>query len=315
MLISPASAFCSEWICDDCYLQWEQSLHLTPLGIFNPCLVVTDCPVTSRRTKAYNVIIYLFSPAATSEVREGIIPFLHLSPRFIELEIIISRINQLRNRPRSLASLMLHLIREHFSSKWTSHDCHLNMGQSPHPTPLSIFNPCPVNPSWQNRKQLKLLPVDMFYDLEFRMVTHAAWERVSFKAFTFTTPLLWYSFQFASSKLNRSLYEVTHWKYMVEDLPCVAILFTTLSFPRSICKYCPIAFEPDDQEPLLPFVLILLRRACHGSCSGAQTEDAFTASFGISLFSIPRGWMRHSVCRKTNSFLFTLTCWSNSNQA
>ena len=137
------------------------------------------------------------------------------------------------------------------------------------------------------------------------MVTHAARERVTFTAFTFTTPSFWYSSQFAASKLNRSLYDVTHWS--AEGLPCVAILFTTLSFPRSICKYCPIAFGPDDQEPVLPLGLILLRRTCHGSCANPQDEDAFTALFGISLFSIPRGWMRHSVGRKTKSFLFKFT--------
>ena len=164
-----------------------------------------------------------------------------------------------------------------------------------------------VNSSWCNRKQLWLPLVDMLQVLEFRMVTHAARERVTFTAFTFTTPLFSCSFQFAPSELNRSLYDVTHWSN--EGLPCVAILFTTLSFPRSICKYCPIAFEPDDQEPLLPLFWILLRRACHGSYPVyAQDEHAFTASFVISLFSIPRGWMRHSVSGKTNSFLFKFTC-------
>ena len=143
--------------------------------------------------------------------------------------------------------------------------------------------------------------------LEFRMVTHAARERVSFKLFTFTTPLFWYSFQFAPFELNRSLYVFTHWSS--DGVPCVAILFTTLSFPRSICKYSPIAFCFAAQEPLIP---ILLRRACHGAYRELQDEDAFTASFGISLFSIPRGWMRQSVGRKTNSFFFTFTCGSNS---
>ena len=144
-----------------------------------------------------------------------------------------------------------------------------------------------------------------------RMETQQARERVSFTAFTFTTPLFWYSFQFAPSELNKSLYDVTHW--LAAGLPCVAILFTTLSFPRSICKYCPIAFGRVDQEPVLPLRLILLRRACHGSCCNPQDEDAFTASFGISLFSIPRGWMRHSVGRKTNSFLFKFNCRFNSS--
>ena len=153
----------------------------------------------------------------------------------------------------------------------------------------------------------------MLQVLEFRMVTQAARERVSFTLFTFTTPSFWYSFHFAPSELNRSLYDVTHWSY--EGLPCVAILFTTLSFPRSICKYCPIAFWSADQEPELPLFWILLRRACHGSYSNAQDEDAFTASFGISLFSIPRGWMRHSVGRNTNPSLFTFTSSSYSNQA
>ena len=226
--------------------------------------------------------------------------------------IIISRINRLGNRPLSLTRVRTTSQASAFSSEWTSHDCHLHREQSPYPTSLSIFNPCLVNSSWCNRKQQWLPPVDMLQVLEFRMVTHAARQRVTFTAFTFTTPLFWYSFQFAPSELNRSLYDVTHWSN--EGLPCVAILFTTLSFPRSICKYCPVVFEPADQEPVLPLVLILLRRACHGSCSGAQTEDAFTASFGISLFSIPRGWMRHSVGRKTNSFLFKFTCRSNSNQ-
>ena len=145
------------------------------------------------------------------------------------------------------------------------------------------------------------------------MVTQAARERVYFTLFTFTTPSFWYSFHFAPSELNRSLYDVTHWSY--EGLPCVAILFTTLSFPRSICKYCPVAFWSADQEPELPLFWILLRRACHGSYSNAQDEDPFTASFGISLFSIPRGWMRHSVGRNTNSSLFTFTSSSYSNQA
>ena len=144
-----------------------------------------------------------------------------------------------------------------------------------------------------------------------RMETQQARERVSFTAFTFTTPLFWYSFQFAPSELNKSLYDVTHW--LAAGLPCVAILFTTLSFPRSICKYCPIALGLDDQEPLLPLARTLLRRACHGSYPELQNEDAFTASFGISLFSIPRGWMRHSVGRKTNSFLFKFNCRFNSS--
>ena len=134
--------------------------------------------------------------------------------------------------------------------------------------------------------------------LEFRMVTHATRKRVYFTAFTFTTPLFWYSFHFAPFELNRSLYDVTHWSY--EGLPCVAILFTTLSFPRSICKYRPIAFWRVHQAPTLALVLLLLRRACHGSYFELQDEDAFTASFGISLFSILRGWMRHSVGRKTD---------------
>ena len=43
-----------------------------------------DLAVTSQCTKAYNLIIYWLSPGPTSEVREGTIPFLHLSPRFIE---------------------------------------------------------------------------------------------------------------------------------------------------------------------------------------------------------------------------------------
>ena len=144
----------------------------------------------------------------------------------------------------------------------------------------------------------------MLQVLEFRMVTHGARERVSFTLFTFTTPSFWYSFHFAPSELNRSLYDVTHWS--ADGLPCVAILFTTLSFPRSICKYCPVAFWRADQEPELPLFSILFRRACHGSYpAGVQDEDAFTASFGISVFSIPWGWMRHSVGRNTNSFLFT----------
>ena len=145
----------------------------------------------------------------------------------------------------------------------------------------------------------------MLQVLEFRMVTHAARERVSFTLFTFTTLLFWYLFQFCPFELNRSWYDVTHWSYI--GLPCVAILFTTLCFPRSICKYCPLANgRDDDQEPQLELVSLLLRRACHGS--HPKDEDAFTASFGISLFSIPRGWMRHSVGRKTNFFLFTFTC-------
>ena len=150
----------------------------------------------------------------------------------------------------------------------------------------------------------------MLQVLEFRMVTHEARERVYFTLFTFTTPLFWYSFHFAPFELNRSLYDVTHSSY--EGLPWVAILFTTLSFPRSICKYCPIAFRRVDQEPELPLLPMLLRRARHGSNHDPRDEEAVTAPFGILLFSIPRGWMRHSVGRKTNSFLFTLTCRSNS---
>ena len=184
------------------------------------------------------------------------------------------------------------------------------MGPSRYPTPLNIFNLCLVNSSW-HKKKIWLPPVDMLQVLEFRMVTQPARERVSLTAFTFTTPLFWYSFQFASSELNRSLYDVTHWILMVEGLPCVAILFTTLSFPRSICKYSPIAFWRVHQTPAYPLASTLLRRACHGMVRDLKYEDAFTASFGISLFSIPRGWMRHSVGRKTNS-LFTLTCSSNS---
>ena len=150
----------------------------------------------------------------------------------------------------------------------------------------------------------------MLQVLEFRMVTHAARERVSFTLFTFTTLLFWYLFQFCPFELNRSWYDVTHWSYI--GLPCVAILFTTLCFPRSICKYCPLANgRDDDQEPQLELVSLLLRRACHGS--HPKDEDAFTASFGISLFSIPRGWMRHSVGKNTNSSLLTITCRSSSN--
>ena len=151
----------------------------------------------------------------------------------------------------------------------------------------------------------------MLQVLEFRMVTHAARERVSFTLFTFTTPLFWYSFQFAPSMLNISLYDVTHWS--IEGLPCVAILLITLSFPRSICKYCPTAFGSVDQEPVLPLFWILLRRACHGSCAGLWYEEAVTALFGISLFSIPRGWMGHAVGRKTNCFLFTVFRRSDPN--
>mgnify|MGYP007058293996 CR=1 FL=1 len=153
----------------------------------------------------------------------------------------------------------------------------------------------------------------MLQVLEFRMVTHAARKRVYFTAFTFTTPSFWYSFHFAPSELNRSLYDVTHWSY--EGLPCVAILFTTLSFPRSICKYCPIAFWLVDQEPTLASLWKLLRRACHGANHDPRDEEAVTAPFGILLFSIPRGWMRHSVGRKTNTFLFTFTCRSNPCEA
>ena len=215
--------------------------------------------------------------------------------------MIISRINQRRNRPRSRNSVMVA-----FSSKWTFHECHLNMGQSPTPLPLAIaYSIRLVNFSWRNRKQLLLLPLDMLQVLEFRMVTHAARERVSLTTFTFTTPLFWYSFHFAPFELNRSLYDVTLWS--LDGLPCVAILFTTLSFPRSICKYCPIAFRRLDQEPVLPLRLILLRRACHGSCSNPQDEEAVTAPFGILLFSIPRGWMRHSVAeRQIPSYLHSL---------
>ena len=155
----------------------------------------------------------------------------------------------------------------------------------------------------------------MLQILDLRMVTHAARERVTFTALTFTTPSFWYSFQFAPSELNRSLYDVTHWKRTAEGLPCVAILFTTLSFPRSICKYCPTVVGPVDQEPVLLLVSILFRRACHGSRANPRTEEAVTAPFGISLFSIPRGWMRHPVGRKANSFLFTDPSRSNSNQA
>ena len=43
-----------------------------------------DRAVTYQCTKAYNLIIYWLSPAATLEVREGTIPFLHLSPLLIE---------------------------------------------------------------------------------------------------------------------------------------------------------------------------------------------------------------------------------------
>ena len=150
----------------------------------------------------------------------------------------------------------------------------------------------------------------MLQVLEFRMVNHAGREQVSFTAFTFTTPLFWYSFQFAPSELNRSLYDVTHWSS--EGLPCVAIFFTTLSFPRSICKYCPMLFWRTDQEPVLPLVWILFRRANHGSCV-LPYEEAVTALFGISLFSIPRAWMGHSVGRKKNYSLFTVTCTSDPN--
>ena len=136
-------------------------------------------------------------------------------------------------------------------------------------------------------------------------------ENVDFTAFTFTTPLFWYSFQFAPFELNRSLYDVTH--SYDEGLPWVAILFTTLSFPRSICKYCPIPFWLVDQDPTLARLWKLLRRASHGSNHDPRDEEAVTAPFGILLFSIPRGWMRHSVGRKTNSFVFTLTCRSNSD--
>ena len=174
--------------------------------------------------------------------------------------MIISRINQQRNRPRSRNS-----VKVAFSSKWTFHECLLNMGQSPNSLPLAYSIRLVVNFSWRYRKQLLLLPLDMLQVLEFRMVTHAARERVSLTTFTFTTPLFWYSFHFAPFELNRSLYDVTHWS--IEGLPCVAILFTTLSFPRSICKYCPIAFWYADQEPVLPLFCILLRRACHGSYS------------------------------------------------
>ena len=143
------------------------------------------------------------------------------------------------------------------------------------------------------------------------MVTHVGRERVSFTAFTFTTPLFWYSFQFVPSELNRSLYDVTHWSS--EGLPCVAFLFITLSFPRSICKYCPMLFRRANQEPALPLVWILLRRACHGSYPDEKDEEPVTALFGIFLFSIPRAWMGHSVGRKTNYSLFTVTFRSDPN--
>ena len=47
-----------------------------------------DRAVTYQCTKAYNLIIYWLSPAATLEVREGTIPFLHLSPLLIEFWMI-----------------------------------------------------------------------------------------------------------------------------------------------------------------------------------------------------------------------------------
>ena len=185
-----------------------------------------------------------------------------------------------------------------------------------HPTPLPLTYSLRA---WSTSRDVKegwgWPPVDMLLVLEFRMVTQAARERVSLTAFTLTTPLFWYSFQFASSELNRSLYDVTQWILMAEGLPCVAILLTTLSFPRSICKYCPIVFWRVHQAPAYPLFLILLRRACHGSDADPHNEDAFTASFGICLFSIPRGWMRHSVGRNTNYFLFTFTCRSNSRRS
>ena len=45
------------------------------------------------------------------------------------------------------------------------------------------------------------------------------------------------------------------------------------------------------QEPEVPGPWALLRRACHGShpADDIQVEEAVTALFGISLFSIPRG--------------------------
>ena len=178
------------------------------------------------------------------------------------------------------------------------------MGQSPTPLPLAYS----VR-SWSTARHITennygLLPLDMLQVMGFRVVTHAARGRVYFTTFTFTTPLFWYSFQFDPSELNRSLYDVTHWSS--DGLPCVAILFTTLSFPMSICKYCPMVFRSVDQEPVLPLFWTLLRRACHDSYPGAWYEEAVTFWFGISLFSIPRGWMGHAVGIKTNYFLFTV---------
>ena len=146
--------------------------------------------------------------------------------------------------------------------------------------------------------------------MEFRVVIHAATGRVYFTAFTFTTPLFWYSFQFVLSELNISLHDVTHWS--IEGLPCVAILLTTVSFPRSICKYCPMVFGNADQKPKPLLFWILLRRACHGWRTRKKL-GAVTALFGISLFSIPRGWMGHAVGRKTNCFLFKVFRRSDPN--
>ena len=64
------------------------------------------------------------------------------------------------------------------------------MGQSPHPTSLSIFNSFLVNCSSRNRKQLWLLPVDMLQVMEYTMVTHAERERVSHGIYLHSTVIL-----------------------------------------------------------------------------------------------------------------------------
>lgn len=116
---------------------------------------------------------------------------------------------------------------------------------------------------------------------------------------TFRRPFSLYSFQLVPSELNRILYDRTH--LSSEGLPCVASFVSNFSSPKSIWSHSPTWFDAADQEPVLWLLPTLLSRACQGSCLlRLQDEEAVTAEFGMSLFSIPRARMTHSIGKITN---------------
>ena len=229
--------------------------------------------------------------------RKGRGPFLSYTyPHgFIKFQIIISRINQLGNRPRPPTRVMA--THQRAPSVANEHLMTVICAGNGHPTPLPLASSIRA---WSTPPDVIKHNYDCHPLTCSRSWILEGWPTQQEKELLSQhLPSQHRHSDIHSSLLHLSWTEV----YMMSPTE------------KEVPKYCPTVVGPVDQEPVLPLVSILFRRACHGSCANPRTEEAVTAPFGISLFSIPRGWMRHPVGRKANSFLFTHPSRSNSNQA